>query len=164
MPTSIVGASVWEKDLFDHFRSHVEAERDLIAEYRELAESTSVPGVGYLIALILADEERHHRLFAELAETIRAEAQLRYHEAPLPPIPITPLPDDERRLILALTDRFIALERDDARDLKRLARKLKPVRDTTLWQLLVRLMQADTDKHIQILRFIHDRVRHPAVK
>jgi hypothetical protein len=32
-----------------------------IAEYLELAESASVPSVGYLIVLILADDERHHR-------------------------------------------------------------------------------------------------------
>ena len=163
MPTEIVGASVWEQELFDHFRSHVENERELIAEYGELAESSSVPGFRYLAELIIADEERHHRQFADLAETIRAEAELSYDEAPIPPVPQVRLPEEERRRIIALTDRFLALERGDARHLKRLAKKLEPVRDTTLWQLLIRLMQADTDKHIQILRFIRDRVRHPVV-
>jgi bacterioferritin (cytochrome b1) len=163
MSSDIVGASVWERELFEHFTSHVDNERELIAEYGELAESTSVPGFRYLAELILADEERHHQLFADLAETIRADAEFRFGDSPVPPIPLAPLPEDERQRILELTDRFLALEREDQRDLGRLVKQLAPVRDTTLWQLLVRLMQADTDKHIQILRFIRDCVRHPVV-
>ena len=73
MSTNIVGASAWEQELFDHFRSHVENERELIAEYGELAKASSVPGFRYLTELILADEERHHRQFADLAETVRAD-------------------------------------------------------------------------------------------
>jgi hypothetical protein len=162
MSEHIIGASVWEQELFDHFESHVDSERELIAEYRELAESTSVPGFRYLAELILADEQRHHELFTDLAETIRAEVEFR-PDIPVPPISLNRLAEDERKRILALTDRFLALERDDARDLARLAKELDSVRDTTLWHLLVRLMQADTEKHIQILRFIRDRVRRPAV-
>jgi rubrerythrin len=163
MSSDIVGASVWERELFEHFRSHVDHERDLIAEYGELAESTSVPGFRYLAELILADEKRHHQLFADLAETIRSEAEFRPVEPPVPSILPAQLSEGERQRILELTDRFLALEREDQRDLRRLAKQLEPVRDTTLWQLLVRLMQADTDKHIQILRFIRDHVRRPAV-
>jgi hypothetical protein len=58
-----------------------------------------------------------------------------------------------------LTDRFLAFERQDARDLERLAKALEPVKDTTLWHLLVSLKRAETEKHIRILRFIRDRVR-----
>ena len=163
MSNDVVGASVWERELFDHFRSHIDNERELIAEYGELVESTSVPGFRYLAELILADEERHHRLFTDLAETIRAEAEFRFGDSPVPPIALARLPEDERQRILELTDRFLAVERHDEHDLGRLAKQLEPVRDTTLWQLLVRLMQADTDKHIQILRFIRDRVRRPVV-
>ena len=101
MSSDIVGASVWERELFEHFRSHVDNERELIAEYRELAESTSVPGFRYLAELILADEERHHQLFADLAETIRADAEFRFGDSPVPPIPLAPLPEDERQRILS---------------------------------------------------------------
>jgi hypothetical protein len=163
MSTRIIGASVWEQELYDHFRSHVEHEDELIAAYGELAASTTVPGFSYLAKLILADEQRHHRLFADLAETIEAEAaDLRADGAPVPPISVRRLPEDERQRILALTDRFLAFERQDARDLERLAKTLEPVKDTTLWHLLVGLMRADTEKHIRILRFIRDRVRHAA--
>jgi rubrerythrin len=163
MSTDIIGASVWEQELFDHFRSHIDNEEALIAAYGELAESTTVPGFGYLAKLILADEQRHHELFSALAETIRAEAEFRFHESPVPPMPVAHLPDDGRERIVALTDRFLAIERQDARDLERLAKMLEPVKDTTLWHLLVKLMQADSDKHIRILRFIRDHARHGAM-
>jgi hypothetical protein len=58
---------------------------------------------------------------------------------------------------MAVTDRLLAAERDDAKELKRLAKSLRDLRETTLWVLLVELMQADTAKHIKILSFIHDR-------
>ena len=44
-------------------------------------------------------------------------------------------------------------------ELERLAKDLKDVRNTTVWQLVVRLMQDDNDKHRRILEFIRDRAR-----
>jgi rubrerythrin len=155
-------ASAWEQELFDHFRSHIDNEEELIAAYGELAESTAAPGFGYLARLIVADERRHHELFSNLAETIQAEAEFRPHDSAVPSLPVARLPDDERERILGLTERFLAIERQDARDLERLAKKLEPVKDTTLCHLLVRLMRADSDKHIRILRFIRDHARHGA--
>jgi rubrerythrin len=163
MSTRIIGASVWEQELFDHFRFHIEHEDELIAAYGELAASTTVPGFGYLAKLILADEQRHHQLFADLAETIEAEAESLADGSAVPSISVRRLSEDERQRILALTDRFLALERDDARDLEHLAKKLKVVKDTTLWHLLVELMRDDTQKHIRMLRFIRDHVRNGAV-
>jgi hypothetical protein len=55
--------------------------------------------------------------------------------------------------VAALTDQLLKSERQDARELKRLRRKLRSVRHTTLWDLLVDLMERDTQKHIAILRF-----------
>ena len=163
MSTRLIGASVWEQELYDHFRSHIEHEDELIAAYGELAASTTMPGFGYLAKLILADEQRHHQVFADLAETLEVEAaELRADASPVPPISVRGLPEEERQRILALTDRFLAFERQDARDLEHLAKSLEPVRDTTLWHLLATLMRADTEKHIRILRFIRDRVRHAA--
>jgi hypothetical protein len=159
----MIGASVWEQELYNHFRSHIANEEELIRAYGELAASAAVPGFGYLARLILADEQRHHQLFADLAETIEAEAESLADGSAVPSISVRRLSDDQRQRMLALTDRFLALEREDARDLDRLAKELKVVKDTTLWHLLVELMRADTQKHIRILRFMRDRLRHPAV-
>ncbi len=61
---------------------------------------------------------------------------------------------------MATTDQLLEAERADARDLKQLAKNMKDVRETTLWGLLLELMQDDTSKHIKILQFIRDRAEH----
>jgi hypothetical protein len=53
-----------------------------------------------------------------------------------------------------LTDQLIDRERADLKELKELQKDIRDLRDTTLWSLLVDLMQRDTDKHIAILRFV----------
>ena len=44
-------------------------------------------------------------------------------------------------------------KKQDPRELKKLQKELRDVKDTTLWSLLVDLMQRDTEKHIAILDF-----------
>ena len=81
-------------------------------------------------------------------------AELRLDDEPIPSL--QGLKADRER-IMATTEQLLEAERADARELKRLAKKLKDVRETTLWALLLELMQDDTSKHIKILEFIRDR-------
>lgn len=163
MSTRITGASVWEQELFDRFNGHVENEKGLLDEYREMAGSLPSDGFRYLAELIVADEERHHRLFADLAAAVRSMAEFEFDESPVPGVPVVGLEEVQRQAVLEATSRFLAHEREDAKMLDKLAKDLKPVRDTTLWELIVRLMRADTAKHIAILQFIEDRTKHPIV-
>jgi rubrerythrin len=160
MATRILGASVWEQELYDHLHDHVEHERDAIDRYSTLAESTSSPAFAFLARLILADELHHHRLLGELAGTVRGEAELQ--PEPLP-IPILDFGQKDRDEILDATEAFLEIERRDLRELKALAKEMRPVGTTTMWQLLVQLMEQDTVKHIHILEFIRDRIRHPEI-
>jgi len=63
---------------------------------------------------------------------------------------------------MAATERMIKAEHDDAREIEQLSKKLKGVRETTLWGLVLELMQDDTEKHIKIVRFIRDRADEKA--
>ena len=151
----IIGASVWEQDLFDYVSDHVETEGAILGEYQRLADDPSAsPAFRYLANLILDDERRHHRIFEDLAESIRQMAEMRYEDDPIPTLHGL-RPDRER--IKAVTERLLAVERADAKELKQFEKRLHEVKDTTLWALLVELMQADTAKHIRILSFIRDR-------
>ena len=156
MARTIVGASVWEQDLYDYLTSHLDNEREIVTSYREVAESDSSPAFRYLANLILEDEERHHRLMANLAEAVASAADLSPGEHAVPAL--RGLERDHDR-VLALTDQFLAIEREDLADLKQLRKKLKEVEDTTLWGMLVQMMQDDTEKHIRMLTFVRDRVR-----
>ena len=81
-------------------------------------------------------------------------AEMRLEDEPIPSL--HGLRSDRER-IKAVTEHLLAVERADAKELKQFEKSLREVRDTTLWALLVELMQADTAKHIKILSFIRDR-------
>jgi hypothetical protein len=154
----IDGASVWEQQIYDYVCDHVATEGAILDEYQRLAEDESgSPAFRYLANLILTDERRHHQLFNDLAESIRQMAELRLEDEPIPSL--HGLKADRDR-IRAATERLLATERADAKELKQLAKQLKMVRDTTLWVLMLDLMQDDTAKHIKILTFIRDRAEH----
>jgi hypothetical protein len=152
--TTIVGASVSEQMLYDYVSAHVEQEQEIVEEYRRLAASDD-RAFGFLAKVILEDEERHHKLFADLAESIRKSAELFGATRPIPPL--VGLGFDRTRL--ATTERFLEVEKADLRELKELEKQLKDFKTTTLWALLVQIMRDDTEKHIRILSFIHDRLR-----
>lgn len=155
--TPLVGASTWEQDLFDHLTGHITTEREILEEYQHLSEDSSLsPAFRYLAGIILADEIRHHRIFAELAASVRADSELRDNDDAIPSV--AGLTADHDRII-GITDRLLTVEQDDARELEGLARKLRDLRETSLWPLLVDLMLDDTSKHIKILRFLRDRAR-----
>jgi hypothetical protein len=153
--TRIASASLWEQEMYDHVVGHIATEGAILDEYQRLSEDPSgSPAFRYLAALILADERRHHQLFNDLSESIRQLAELRTDDEPI--ASLRGLKADRER-IMATTDRLLEVERADAKDLKRLAKDMKDVRETTLWGLLLELMQDDTAKHIKILQFIRDR-------
>ena len=66
-------------------------------------------------------------------------------------------PRDEYFMRLALREAERAFEHEDAKSLHRLQKELRPLRNTTLFSLLVELMELDTKKHIVILEFIRRR-------
>lgn len=157
--TWIPGASVWEQQLYDHLIEHVNGEREILQDYERLAEETESPAFAYLAGLILDDERRHHQLLNDLAETIRTSATLSGEPTPIPDLGVFRA---DREKILADTERFLAAEEDDNRHLERLAKEMRDVRNTTVWQLIIHLIQQDNEKHRHILRFIRDRARHGA--
>jgi len=154
--TSIAGASVWEQEIYDHLTAHGKEEGATLQSYQELADSTDSPAFAFLARIILDDERRHHQLLDDLAETIRVSAELSGEPTPIPDLAMFKA---DRARILAETERFLALEKEDNKKLDRLAKELKDVRDTTMWELVVRLMQHDNEKHRRILEFIRDRAR-----
>jgi hypothetical protein len=154
----IAGASVWEQEIYDYVWSHIAHEQSIVDEYRRLAATAPSPAFRYVAELILADEVRHHRMLEDLAESIRASASL-LGDGVLIPDAVGYEPDRQKALVT--TEHFEAIERKDLEELSALRKKLKPVRDTTLWTLVIELMERDTEKHLRMLEFLRDHLRHP---
>jgi len=146
------GWSVGEAELFQHLASHGAHEGALLEEYAKAAQDTESNALRYLIEVLMEDERKHHRWFSDLASSLQSDANL---SAVDPTIPRMDFHRADRERVREVTDRLLACERADHRELKRLRKEIRDVKDTTLWDLLVDLMERDTEKHIAILRFVN---------
>ena len=156
MPQALVGASQWEEELYEHLSSHMDNEVGLLTAYQDAAAESGSAAFEYLASIIVEDEKRHHRLFEELANALRSDVEMRPVEPAVPDMAgFGQLPAK----VVELTDELLAREEQDAAELRHLSRELRDVRDTTLWQLLVKVMELDTEKHAEILRFVRKHAR-----
>jgi hypothetical protein len=156
MTNAMAGASLWEAELYEHLTSHERNERDLLAQYEDAAEASESAAFRYLSGLIVEDEVRHHRLFRDLAAALEADVELRPEDPDVPRLDRWG-PDAAR--VVSLTESLLERERADAAELRRLSSRLETLKDDTMWQLLVRLMEMDTAKHVAILEFIRSSAR-----
>jgi hypothetical protein len=147
--TELAG-SPWDEKLLAHFDEHVNGERKLLEEYARFREERP-EHVRYLVDLILSDEDRHHRIFQELANRVRSDIDFRDYDPKVPYLKKNP---SDRAALLEATERLLAFEHEDQQALHRLHKELRPVKDTTLFSLLVELTELDTKKHIAILKFL----------
>ena len=147
--------SAWEADLLTHFREHGKREGEALAAYEKFSRRRHDDFVRYLGGMLLEDERRHHRMFDELANALIGAANLTRLGPDVPPL--SPLRDAHE--LQEQTARLLDLEKEDHAELHRLRKDLEPVKEVTLWELLIRLAELDTQKHITILRFISDAAR-----
>jgi len=154
--SSAAGPSAWARDLYAHLTSHVEIERGMLEEYRSAAEASSSKAFAYLVNLLIEDEIRHHRIFLDLADSLET-VSLRPAEDPQ--VPYLDFNRTNKEAVSELTEKLLEKELQDAQELKRLQRELSDVKDTSIWSLLVDLMQRDTQKHIAILKFVKKHIK-----
>ena len=153
----LVGASVWEQEMYSYLTDHVRREGAMLREYLDAAEETKSKAMAYLINMLANDERRHHQFINDLASSLRTDAEFRNED---PAIPRLDLDQADGGHILALTKRLLDNEKEDLKEMKRLRKELRSVEDTTLWTVIVDTILADTEKHIGILEFALDHAKH----
>jgi rubrerythrin len=144
--------STWAERVTAHMEQHLRGEREVVDGYEELRADTSGT-IAYLLDIVISDERRHHRLFAELARSVGSLVSGTESNADAVPAQ-THIDEPQRLRLLEATRGFIQVERDDERQLHDLERELRPVRTTTVWPLLIEMMALDTEKHLKILHRI----------
>ncbi len=148
---SATGASEESRELVDLFARHGSEEGAMLQRYQRFASEAHSPEVRYLVTLIIDEEHRHHRLLAEMANAL---AWGMSEESPVDAVPDITHRDSGNRTVIDETATLLRAEKNDKVELERLRKKLRPFRDTTLWELIVDLMLLDTDKHVKILSAI----------
>ncbi len=153
-----LAASPWEWEVVALLEQHGAKEGELLERYQRYAESADSATVRFLVRLILDEERRHHENFAGLAEAIAWGAARRSDDTGAVP---AMRPGEVDRDLRAETKALLRAERKDSAELRDLLHRMKSIRNTTVWALLVELVIDDTDKHIRILRFLEKNARHP---
>jgi rubrerythrin len=154
--SSAAGPSAWARELHVHLTSHVEIERGMLDEYRSAAKASSSKAFEYLVNLLIEDEMRHHRIFLELADSLET---ISLRPGADPQVPYLDFNRTNKEAVLDLTEKLLEKEQQDALELKRLQREMRDVKDTSIWGLLVDLMERDTQKHIAILKFVKKHIK-----
>ncbi|HLY84742.1 MAG TPA: hypothetical protein VKQ71_17290 [Acidimicrobiales bacterium] len=140
--------------LIDMLSSHAQREGAALASYQQLAEESGDEGLHYLVRLIMEDEARHHQQISEMLNNLHSftwELDLQ------PKVPEMAVRDDP--VLRNETERLLAFEKEDAKELRRLRKELRRSQGYPLLPLLVNLMLHDTAKHIDILRFVRSQAR-----
>lgn len=140
---------VWEPEVLARLDQKRDEEAAILDDYRTLAGEAQDEWVRYLLRMVVEDEERHHRLLDEMRNHLAWDTT----SAQEPMVPWLTEPADRRRLV-DLAERFLAVERHDLRELRRLRAELEPIAETSLLGLLAELMELDTRKHIKVLEFL----------
>ncbi|MDR3650118.1 MAG: hypothetical protein P4L20_13575 [Acidimicrobiales bacterium] len=145
------GASKDTRDLVEMLARHGEEEGAILSRYQRFAEDASAPETRYLVKLIIDDERRHHGLLVEMANAI---AWGLIDQSTDPVLPDMTHKDAGNPALAEETQRLIQAEEHDHVELKRLRKRLRTFKNTSLWELIVDLMLLDTEKHIRILRLV----------
>jgi rubrerythrin len=147
-----------DRALIEHLSDHIESEKDAIDLYDALAHDEH-PYVRFVAELIGEDEARHHRLFEEWIETIKALAELRDAPDGIPHVDFRPVPPETIQMV----ERLLEFEQADLVTTRALRREVRDVRTSTLWGMVVDLVIADTKKHIKVLKFLRARLQEREV-
>jgi Mn-containing catalase len=132
---------------------HGPREGAALAEYERLVESCDDEGIRYLAGMVLEDERRHHQMIREMLNQIQSYLWETDVEPQVPYLHVHHDPE-----LRGATDRLLKLEREDAKELRKLRRQVKDQPSSSMLPLLVELMLHDTAKHVQILKLIRAHV------
>ena len=141
--------------LVNEFEAHEYQEGKFLKRYKELAAKSDNRLVKFLLQMIVSDEEKHHAITRAMAATLKGDLSWTK-----PDDAIQGLYDlkGEKENLLDLTEDFIAIEKEGINEYRSLIHESKGYyRD--LFVLLFRSMIRDSEKHVEILEFLRNRLK-----
>lgn len=141
--------------LLMEFESHDVNEEEFIRAYREMAEKSNDALIKFLLQLIITDEERHHEVMHAMASSLRGSISWTQSQDALPALGEL---GEEKGELLKLTADFIKLEKEGIKESKKLLKSTKGYYQG-LFGLLVTTTIHDSEKHVEILDFLHRRLK-----
>lgn len=119
---------------------------------------TASEDIGYLVGLIVRDEEHHRELVREMKNAVHGDIEYRAIE---PRVPRGTIHAARQTRLLEVTEELLRLEREDLKKLRKFRRALRRQRDGSLFSVIAEQMEFDTRKHIALLERIRGWARNP---
>jgi len=141
--------------LLNEFEAHESKEEKSLEQYRSAIGNIKDPVNRFVLQLIVSDEEKHRAIVHAMAATLKGS--LNWSK---PAGSLEGITDDvaANNKLLAVTDEFINLEREGIKEYKSL---LKVSEDYYhgLFKTLVGAMIRDSEKHVDMLQFLRERLK-----
>jgi bacterioferritin (cytochrome b1) len=141
--------------LMKEFESHETHEAVFVRKYREIFQTMHNPLVKFLVELILADEEKHHRVLESMTSTLKGALTWTRFENAIEGLYNLGQQKDE---ILKVTEEFIQAEKKEIVEYTKLMRATKRYYQG-LFTLFLAAMIHDSEKHIDILEFLRQKLK-----
>lgn len=140
--------------LLNEFAAHESHESEFTKRYREIAEKSQNSLVKFLLQLIVSDEEKHNAVTHSMVSTLKGGLTWSRPADAISGFYDLGAENDE---LLKITRDFIRLEKDGIRDYKRLIKASKGYYHG-LFVLLIQGMIRDSEKHVEILEFLEEKL------
>lgn len=141
--------------LMNEFQTHASHEAQWLSGYRASARESTDPLIGFLLGLIVADEERHHELTNRMISKLKDE--LAWTRSSLV-LRKAGEKGEKRKRLLVSVESFLEAERRGIEEYERLKKKSQGLyRD--VFALLYTTMIHDSLKHIDILEFLRQKLK-----
>jgi rubrerythrin len=141
--------------LLNEFEAHEGKEEETIENYRKILSDVQNPVTRFVMQMILSDEEKHRAVTHSMVSTLKGSLTW---TKPAGSLEGGADETSVNRRLLAITDEFIALEKSGIKEYKVL---LKQSADYYhgLFKILLNSMIRDSEKHVELLEFIRQRVK-----
>jgi hypothetical protein len=144
--------------LLNEFEAHEGLEKEIVERYREISERSQDPLLKFLLELIISDEEKHYKATHAMVSTLKGSLTWTKPKDAIHGFANFVNLGEEREELLKLTEDFIRQEKEGIKGNKKLMKASKGYyRD--LFTLLFKMMNRDSEKHVEILEFLRDRLK-----
>ncbi len=140
--------------LLNEFEAHEGKEEQSIENYKKALAHVRNPATRFVMQMILSDEEKHRAMTHSMVSTLKGSLTW------TKPAGTLEGGADEaatNRDLLAMTDEFIELEKSGIREYKVLLKESVDYYQG-LFRILLNSMIRDSEKHVELLEFIRQRI------
>lgn len=142
------------EQLLNEFELHEAKEERFLEDYRNALREVKNPANRFVLQMIVADEEKHRAVSHALVATLKGSLTWSKPQGSLEGEADDPAANAK---LLAVTDEFINLEKEGIREYKTLMKEAAGYYHG-LFKILVNSMIRDSEKHLELLEFLRQRV------